>query len=77
MPLEPPVGRDISHVCAIEEALMADDKDKGSPEEVAPGTPGSGENVCRRCEGKGKLADGGACPDCNGTGKVSTPIGGA
>jgi DnaJ-class molecular chaperone len=56
---------------------MADDKDKGTPEAVTPGTPGSGENVCRRCEGKGKLADGGACPDCNGTGKISTPIGGA
>jgi DnaJ-class molecular chaperone len=56
---------------------MADDKDKGTPEAVTPGMPGSGENVCRRCAGKGKLADGGACPDCNGTGKVSTPIGGA
>jgi RecJ-like exonuclease len=58
-------------------ALMTDDKEKGTPEAVTPGTPGSGENVCRRCEGKGKLADGGACPACNGTGKISTPIGGA
>ncbi len=56
---------------------MADEKDKGTPVAVAPGTPGSGENVCRCCEGKGKLVDGGACPDCNGTGKINAPIGGA
>jgi hypothetical protein len=56
---------------------MAEEKKGGTPEAVAPGTPGSGENVCRRCEGGGKLADGGACPDCNGTGKIVTPIGGA
>lgn len=46
-----------------------------TPEEVPPGTPGAGENVCRRCEGTGK-AEGRACPDCGGTGTVVTPIGG-
>ena len=30
-------------------------RSNGTPELVPPGTPGSGENVCRRCEGKGKL----------------------
>lgn len=50
-----------------------------TPEEVPPGTPGSGENACRRCEGTGRLGLLGAreCPDCGGTGKVTTPIGGA
>lgn len=48
----------------------------GNPEAVEPGTPASGENVCRRCAGSGEL-DGKPCPDCNGTGKIVTPIGGA
>ena len=56
---------------------MADEKEKQSPDAVPPGTPGSGENVCRRCEGRGKLSDGSDCPDCDGTGKVTAPIGGA
>ena len=50
---------------------------QGTPEQVPPGTAGSGENVCRRCEGKGKLPGGEECPDCKGSGKVATPIGGA
>jgi heme-degrading monooxygenase HmoA len=47
-----------------------------NPEQVSAGTPGAGENICRRCGGKGQV-EGGACPDCGGTGKVVTPIGGA
>ncbi|WP_186312301.1 hypothetical protein [Cereibacter sediminicola] len=46
-----------------------------NPDEV-PGKPvGAGENICRRCEGSGRI-EGGECPDCGGTGKVMTPIGG-
>jgi DnaJ-class molecular chaperone len=47
----------------------------GNPEEVPPGTTGSGENTCRTCEGTGR-AEGKECPDCGGTGVVDTPIGG-
>ncbi|HEY8578859.1 MAG TPA: hypothetical protein VIL72_03175 [Beijerinckiaceae bacterium] len=54
---------------------MADD-DKKTPEQVPPDAPGAGENICRRCRGSGE-ADGRPCPDCAGTGKVATPIGGA
>jgi hypothetical protein len=43
---------------------------------VPPGTPGSGENVCRRCAGTGKV-NGETCPECGGSGKVVTAIGGA
>jgi len=43
---------------------------------VEPGTPGSGENVCRRCGGSGQLGEK-PCPDCGGSGRVVTPIGGA
>jgi len=52
-------------------------QDNENPEAVPPGTTGSGENVCRRCEGKGKLENGEACPDCGGSGIVVTPVGGA
>ncbi|MER9326685.1 hypothetical protein [Mesorhizobium sp. M0488] len=48
---------------------------QGNPDEVSPGTPGAGENVCRRCSETGKVG-GAPCPECGGTGKVMTPIGG-
>jgi hypothetical protein len=46
-----------------------------TPEAVPPRTRGAGENACRRCHGTGAVA-GGRCPDCGGTGIVTTPIGG-
>ena len=53
---------------------------KGGPkrnpgDEAAPGTEGTGEDVCPTCHGSGK-AEGGTCPDCNGSGKVIRGIGG-
>ena len=45
-------------------------------DEAAAGTPGAGEDVCRRCQGTGKLENGSTCPDCGGTGKVIEGIGG-
>ena len=46
-----------------------------NPDQVPEGTPQSGENICRRCAGSGQ--EGGKdCPDCQGTGKVITPVGG-
>ena len=50
--------------------------EEANPEAVPAGTPGSGENACRRCAGTGKV-DGAPCPACRGPGKVVTPIGGA
>lgn len=44
-------------------------------DDAAPGTPGTGENLCPRCSGSGRF-EAQACPDCNGTGKVVTGIGG-
>jgi DnaJ-class molecular chaperone len=44
-------------------------------DEAAPGTPGTGENVCRHCSGTGQH-DGQTCPVCKGTGKVIEGIGG-
>ena len=45
------------------------------PEQVPPGSTGSGENVCRKCEGTGKV-EGKVCSACGGSGKVTTGIGG-
>jgi DnaJ-class molecular chaperone len=45
-------------------------------DEAPPGTPGTGENICRLCEGSGEH-EGKPCPICNGSGKVTEGIGGA
>jgi RecJ-like exonuclease len=45
-------------------------------DQAAPGTPGTGEDICPQCEGKGRI-DGSACPNCGGTGKIVKAIGGA
>lgn len=42
---------------------------------VPEGTPNAAENICRRCGGTGEI-DGETCPDCKGTGKVLTLVGG-
>ncbi|MDP4024007.1 hypothetical protein Q8W71_15355 [Methylobacterium sp. NEAU 140] len=44
-------------------------------DEAPPGAPGTGENLCRRCGGTGRQAAE-PCPDCRGTGRVTTGIGG-
>jgi hypothetical protein len=44
-------------------------------DEAAPGTPGTGEDVCPHCQGKG-IYQGEDCPVCGGTGKVIEGIGG-
>ncbi|MFN3433020.1 MAG: hypothetical protein ACK4ZY_01365 [Sphingomonas sp.] len=47
-----------------------------APGDQAPaGTPGTGENVCPRCNGSGRI-DAGTCPTCDGTGTVIEGIGG-
>ena len=45
-------------------------------DEAPPGTPGTGENICPECSGKGKLQSGAQCPNCGGSGKVTTGIAG-
>lgn len=44
-------------------------------DEAPPGTPGTGENICARCGGSGKLK-GERCEHCGGTGRVIEGIGG-
>lgn len=44
-------------------------------DEAAPGTPSTGEDVCPRCDGSGRV-EGGECPECRGTGRVIEGVGG-
>ncbi len=53
---------------------MAAEKKPG--DEVPPQTPQSGENICPRCQGAGKI-EGKPCPDCRGSGTVTTLVGDA
>jgi len=45
-------------------------------DDAEPGTPGTGEDICDACAGKGTLPDGKACPQCGGSGHVIVGIGG-
>jgi DnaJ-class molecular chaperone len=45
-------------------------------DEAVPGTPGTGEDICPDCHGKGRI-DGVPCPNCGGSGKIVGAIGGA
>jgi DnaJ-class molecular chaperone len=44
-------------------------------DQAAPGTPGSGENVCPDCKGSGRLNNA-PCKTCGGSGKVIEGISG-
>lgn len=44
-------------------------------DDAAPGTAGTGENVCPECNGSGRIGQR-SCPTCDGTGKVVEGIGG-
>ena len=45
-------------------------------DDAAPGTPGTGEDICPRCRGTGRLGQA-DCPNCGGSGKIIEGIGGA
>ncbi len=51
------------------------DKPMSPGDQAPPGTPGTGENVCPRCGGSGRIEQG-PCPECQGTGHVNTGVGG-
>ena len=51
--------------------------EKKSPgDQARPGTKQSGENICPKCGGSGRIEEK-ACPDCGGTGKVIEIVGDA
>ncbi len=54
----------------------AGDVRRNPGDEAVRGTPGTGEDVCPVCAGKGRR-EGAPCPNCGGTGKIVRAIGGA
>jgi hypothetical protein len=46
-------------------------------DEAPAGTPGTGEDICPDCNGRGKTREGRPCPNCAGTGRITRGIGGA
>ncbi|MCI9882336.1 MULTISPECIES: hypothetical protein [Methylobacterium] len=54
---------------------MPHDEPTKPGDEATPGAPGTGENLCRRCHGTGTF-EAKPCPDCQGTGKITSGIGG-
>jgi hypothetical protein len=64
----------------IVESSMTAEKPKPRPEtrpgdEAPPGTPGTGENVCRACKGAGTIDDR-PCAECGGSGIIIAGIAG-
>jgi hypothetical protein len=55
---------------------MPDSRDLNPGDEAAPGTPGTGENLCSACN-RSRKKDRRQCGQCNRTGKVIEGIGGA
>ncbi|HYE00768.1 MAG TPA: hypothetical protein VEH84_15410 [Alphaproteobacteria bacterium] len=44
-------------------------------DQAAPGTPGTGEDLCPECGGDGRI-EGRPCPSCGGSGLIIAGIGG-
>jgi DnaJ-class molecular chaperone len=75
--------------CAAKENVMPEQEQKPTEQkpsqsqaapmtpgdQVPPGTPGAGPNVCPTCGGTGRRA-GGDCPTCEGSGMVTEVVGG-
>ncbi|MER9232670.1 hypothetical protein NKI56_11285 [Mesorhizobium sp. M0622] len=70
-----PLEVDEGLVARLRNKLQGRQAGQTNTDEVPAGIPGAGENICRRCSGTG-MVDGRTCPECGGTGKVMTPIGG-
>lgn len=54
---------------------MPDTDPQKPSDEAPPGTPGSGENLCKSCGGTGKVGPD-ICAECSGTGTITEGIGG-
>jgi len=59
-----------------ETAMPNPDPNLNPGDDAAPGTPGTGEDICPTCHGSGRK-DADACATCGGSGKVIRAIGGA
>lgn len=83
-PTHPPSPVDIAResVAGEEDPGAALDMEATPPppsdpgDETPPGAPDTGETVCPRCGGSGRIGQA-PCPNCSGRGKVNRAIGGA
>ncbi|MDB5964870.1 MAG: hypothetical protein JWQ72_1370 [Polaromonas sp.] len=72
----PPAGQEPAAVPGGTETVRPDAGAVLNPgDDAAPGTPGTGEALCRACGGSGRLG-GTPCAACGGTGKVVAGMGG-
>jgi DnaJ-class molecular chaperone len=55
---------------------MPDAPDLNPADEVKPGTPQSGEQICPQCQGEGWLS-GSPCGACGGSGRITALVGDA
>ncbi|HEX7985220.1 MAG TPA: hypothetical protein VF616_17020 [Duganella sp.] len=59
--------------------MMSENAPINPGDEAAPGTPGSGDDVCPICHGSGRILDEDdtvPCGNCGGTGIITEGIGG-
>lgn len=68
---------DAQSVAGEEDPGASIDTPASPGDEAPPGTPGTGEGLCRACGGSGVTDGGERCPDCGGTGRVTVGVGGA
>lgn len=52
------------------------EREQAPGDEVEPGTPDAGEDLCPECNGSGRLDDGQECPNCLGRGVILKVVGG-
>ena len=64
------------HLARAPVRLMSGTDHTAPGDEALRGTPGTGENLCRECNGTG-VVDHKPCPACEGSGKVVQGVGGA
>lgn len=62
--------------CGARRRAMPEQPDVDPADEVNPGTAQSGEHVCPRCQGVGRV-DGAPCEACGGSGKITALVGDA
>jgi hypothetical protein len=74
--MDPPAAAGAQHDGAPSPVRVSAGPDLSPGDEAAPGTVGSGDDVCPVCSGSGKNASGGTCPNCRGTGIITEGIGG-
>jgi RecJ-like exonuclease len=62
--------------CSREGDFAMSEEPMNPGDQAPPGTPGTGQDICPKCNGSGQLQQD-DCEFCGGTGKIIRGIGGA